>query len=127
MSTPRTLTRHAVTPADKRITITADERDPNAGNMSHHYRLSYDALGNGYVSTHAIDFQQGPVGEVGMNGITNEALLDIVLDRLEGAQEGPFACDYNADAINLIKAGLERLKDRTRDREARGVEGVSKA
>lgn len=74
-----------------------------------------------------LDFQKGPVGESGVNGLTNEVLLAVVLDRLSGFQTGPFPCNDNKDAITAISDGLEILKGRTRERMARGVEGLNKA
>ncbi len=56
------------------------------------------------------------------NGVTNEVLLAIVIDRLEGFQAGPFACDENARALNFCEFALDELHRRTRDRSARGVE-----
>ncbi len=47
-------------------------------------------------------------------GLTNEALLAIVLDRLEKFQEGPFACDENANALWHLKRALVHLHDRCR-------------
>jgi hypothetical protein len=63
--------------------------------------------------------------EVG--GVTNEALLAIVIDRLEGFQAGPFACSENFTALTNAQAALEALQARTRDRLARGVERQAKA
>lgn len=115
--------RHlAITEVEKGISITCDDRDnEKGGNMSHHYKLEYaDGCEQG------VSFQQGPVAENGINGITNEALLAIVIDRLEGAQEGPYKSRYNALAITKIEEAVLWLSRRTLDRQARGVEGTSK-
>jgi len=56
------------------------------------------------------------------NGVTNEVLLAIILDRLEGFQSGPFACDENATALTLCGGALYVLHERTRERLNRGVE-----
>jgi len=40
-----------------------------------------------------VSFQDGPVKETGINGIHNEDLLVIVLDRLEGFQRGQFEAE----------------------------------
>lgn len=116
----------ALTPTDKAITITADDRDPQAGNMSHDYDVTLTTEGGGQI-VNRIHFQHGPIKECGVNGITNEVLLALVIDRLEGAQLGPFASDDNATAITACRAASEALAKRTRDRIARGVEGQSKA
>ena len=130
----RTVPHTAVTPTDKALTITADDRDPQAGNMSHDYTITFPLREyhggidpTPYSPTINLHFQHGPIKEAGVNGITNEVLIAIIIDRLEGAQTGPFASDYNADAIVALRVASERLADRTRDREARGVEGQNKA
>ncbi|MCC6907075.1 MAG: hypothetical protein IT430_03965 [Phycisphaerales bacterium] len=73
-----------------------------------------------------IGFQSGPVCEVGVNGITNEALLAIVIDRLEGFQRGPMACFENREVLFHARRALTALHDRTRRRLAAGVEGRGK-
>lgn len=69
-------------------------------------------------------FQLGPIAEVGINGITNEILLAIVLDRLGWFQRGPFSCRENAIAYTKLEEALLWLHSRTRRRVARGVEGT---
>lgn len=61
------------------------------------------------------------------NGVTNEALLAIVIDRLEGFQRGPFACEENADALGSCRDAMLFLRSRTLDRMERGVEGKAEA
>ena len=70
-----------------------------------------------------ISFQDGNP-DVGINGISNEALLAIVEDRLEGFQGGRFACRETAVALTKIQEAMMWLQKRTRDRVARGVEGT---
>lgn len=60
-------------------------------------------------------------------GVTNEALLAIVIDRLEGFQSGEFPCQENQLAMNACRYALSHLKQRTRGRIARGVENQAKA
>lgn len=72
-----------------------------------------------------IRFQKGPIQEVGVNGISNEALLAVVEDRLLGFQSGEYACRENAVALTKIQEAMMWLQKRTRDRVARGVEGTS--
>lgn len=125
----RSVPTLALTPTDKAITITCDDRDPAAGNMSHVYTLSSRPLGGEpreYFDD-KINFQHGPVLEAGVNGLTNESLIAIVIDRLNGAQEGPFKSRENALAITALQEAELWLAKRTLDRMARGVEGQSKA
>jgi len=70
-----------------------------------------------------ISFQNGPVPEIGRNGITMEALLAIIIDRLRGFQSGSLACKENAFALEYAEKCLHCLKSRTRDRLKRSVEG----
>lgn len=72
-----------------------------------------------------IQFQTGPVQEAGVNGITHEALLSIVIHRLTSFQSGSFACRENAVALTHIESALMWLEKRTRDRIKRNVEGLS--
>ncbi len=74
-----------------------------------------------------IHFQNGGVAENGVNGVTNEALLQIVIDRLQCFQDGPFPCDENAKALICCENALAFLKERTRERQGRGVEGKETA
>jgi len=71
-----------------------------------------------------IDFQEGPINEVGVNGVTNEDLVAMVIARLEGFQKSEFACRENAIAITRFEEGLMWLGKRTKVREVRGVEGA---
>ena len=72
-----------------------------------------------------IKFQNGPILEFGVNGISNESLLAIVEDRLAGFQSGEFACRENAIALIKLQEAMMWLQKRTRDRMARGVEGTN--
>jgi hypothetical protein len=74
-----------------------------------------------------IGFQNGPIKEFGLNGITQEALLAIVIDRLRSFQAGPFSSRYNAIALTKTEEALMWLQRRTVDRIRRGVEGFNKA
>lgn len=123
----RTVPSLALTPTDKAISITCDNRDPASGNMSHDYTVSwpYDDK-NPTGGQCDIKFQHGPIAEHGVNGLTNEALIAIVIDRLNGAQEGNFRCRENALAITKLEEASLWLARSTLDRMARGVEGQSK-
>jgi hypothetical protein len=70
-----------------------------------------------------INFQNGAVKEHGVNGISNESLLAIVIDRLQGFQSGEFSCRENAIALTKLEEAMLWLHKRTKDRLERGVEG----
>ncbi|HEY4365896.1 MAG TPA: hypothetical protein VGN07_01570 [Steroidobacteraceae bacterium] len=113
----RFIEDHKVNPANDRVLIrVADE--PGAGGANHRYAVSWD---NGGTD---IDFQNGPIAEAGVNGITHEALLAIIADRLAAFQRGPYACNENAMALLKISEAQEWLYSRTRARVQRGVEGT---
>lgn len=105
-------------------TVNADERNPLNGNASHEYQIVYGADGEG-TGEQVIRFQNGPIKEAGVNGVTNEALLAIVEDRLDGFQSSKWACEENAEALKHIKLAIAALESRTQKRAARGVEGTS--
>lgn len=114
------ITAHKVQGVEKELTVrTADF--PGPGGAHHIYECRYDAPSN--VSIQRIRFQKGPVPKVGINGVTNEILLAIVMDRLEDFQKGDFACPENEEALKHVALALHALKKRTQDRLARGVEG----
>lgn len=74
-----------------------------------------------------IRFQLGPVKEVGENGCQMEDVLEVLTERLEGFQRGPFKCRENALAITKLQEAVHWLEHRTRDRRRRGVEGKNEA
>ena len=124
----REITDHMVNPANDKLTITVRD-EPGAGGACHEYEISgYSAPGipegSGYT---VLNFQNGPINEVGVNGITQEVLLAVVIDRLRSFQAGPFACRENALALTKLEEAQHWLHSRTRARMARGVEGTHAA
>ena len=117
----RELSSHKVTGLNEKISIDVVD-EPGPGGACHGYRISIDT-GNTIEKVY-IEFQNGPIQEVGVNGLSIEALLAIVEDRLLGFQSGQFACRENAVALTKIQESLMWLGKRTRDRLARGVEGT---
>ena len=76
----------------------------------------------GFIS---IKFQLGPVKEKGVNGTSIENVIDLLVRRLEGFQNGPFKCRENALAITKLEEAVQWLEHRTRKRVAQGVEGTN--
>ncbi len=128
----RTLTDHIVEgdSANHQLRITvADE--PGQGGANHKYvivwsRPSIEDPSGIQQDLYAVsvDFQNGPIKEFGVNGVTQEALLAIVIDRLRSFQAGPYASESNQKALDHTLLALSFLQDRTRERIARGVEGT---
>lgn len=120
----RQLTDHKVTGDSVNHQLEVKVMDePGAGNANHEYVISHDS---GKVNTlnHLISFQNGPIKEVGVNGVTHEALLAILIDRMRGFQAGQFACRENAIVLTHLEEALMWLKKRTEERIRRGVEGT---
>lgn len=117
----RKITDHIVNPVNDKIDISVCD-EPGAGGASHEYimRLPND-------DAFVVRFQNGPIAEKGINGITQEALIAICIDRLRSFQAGPFACRANALALTKLEESLQWLHSRTRARMVRGVEGKTVA
>ena len=132
----REITEHRVNPANDRLKIEVTDA-PGAGGANHRYEITgFDPRSNasagelkdipGHYNGLVLLFQNGPIPEAGVNGVTQEALLAIVADRLRSFQAGPYACRENALALTKIEEAQHWLHSRTRARMARGVEGTHK-
>jgi hypothetical protein len=129
----RTLTDHIVDgdSANHQLEILAVD-EPGQGGANHVYHITYpggislDSEGRNVigVTCHQIQFQNGPIKEFGVNGISHEALLAIIIDRLRSFQAGAFACAENQDALEHTQEALWALQSRTVSRIKRGVEGT---
>lgn len=118
----RELKNHRVAGKDTSTIWALDA--PGQGGACHAYRVWFgDALES--PSALEIYFQNGPIQEVGVNGVQQEHLLAIVEDRLACFQAGPFANTYNQEALACVRDALAALKRRTADRIARNVEGFN--
>jgi hypothetical protein len=147
----RHLTDHIVEgdSANHQLTITVLD-EPGAGGANHEYRIAarygkgekspqplrgrmgdqtikIESDGSFECTMERVVFQNGPIKEFGVNGITQEALLAIIIDRLRCFQAGPFSSPFNASALVHCEKALSDLQTRTRERIARGVEGTTKA
>lgn len=126
----RTLDEHKINPANDTLSIHVID-EPGSGGANHAYRVSgFDNTKNSSdpddqdADTTLILFQNGPISEAGVNGVTHEVLLAIVADRLRSFQKGPFACKANACALTHIEEAQHWLQQRTIERMRRGVEGT---
>jgi hypothetical protein len=126
----REITTHKVNGLNEALKIDVLDQ-PGAGGANHIYRIRMGAKpaadGSDYYSDEqTIQFQNGPIAEAGVNGISQEALLAIIQDRLECFQAGQYSCPENAEALSHVRLALHWLQKRTIERTARGVEGTSK-
>src|SRR5262245_22224366 len=100
------------------------------GHFEQHW-LGDDGNPAGGVSTgrgFTISWQHGPLGRgterQEPNGAFVEDIIQAVIGRLEYYQSSRFACQENADALEALQMAAEALDRRTKDREARQVEGT---
>jgi hypothetical protein len=121
----RLIEDHKVNPANDSITICVMD-EPGSGGANHHYTANWSEQ-DGSLQSLALKFQNGPINENGVNGVTQEVLLAIVADRLRSFQSGPFACKANACALTHIEEAMHWLQQRTIERMRRGVEGTHQA
>lgn len=130
----RELTSHKVNGCNESLRIEVLD-EIGSGGAHHLYQITgFNSASNGsdpwterhgHPAEHStILFQNGPIQEVGVNGLTHEALLAIVIDRLQCFQAGQYACRENAIALTKLEEAVMWLKKRTSDRIARGVEGT---
>lgn len=101
------------------VQVNAISADSGRINVDGHL---YDITAGDQIST--ISFQNGPVLQNGVNGITNEALLAILIHRTKLLNE-KFQCSENDRAIQHMEEALVNLEVRTARRMVRGVEGKS--
>jgi hypothetical protein len=126
----RILDEHKINPVNDRLGIVVTDV-PGAGGANHRYVINgFSATQNASSVEDDADacfilFQNGPIAEKGINGITQEALLAVVADRLRSFQAGDYACKENACALTHIEEALHWLQQRTIKRMRRGVEGTN--
>jgi hypothetical protein len=128
----RTIDDHKINPANDTLTIAVLD-EPGAGGANHLYEVSgFETGTNASLPSEGIQpkskttilFQNGPIPESGVNGLTHEVLLAIVADRLRSFQKGPYACKANACALTHIEEAQHWLQQRTIERMRREVEGT---
>ena len=115
----KTITTHIISKDDRQPSIQT-VGEPGVGGAAQSYVIKYP-YGGSRDKHVRLDFVS-----LTRMGVTNEALLAIVIDRLEGFQAGEFANEFNKAALPYCRAALGTLKARTRDRMDRGVEGKAK-
>lgn len=127
----REISSHKVNGLNEALQVVVLD-EPGQGNACHEYQVQtplkqpaeqfVEENSRLIRATCRIHFQNGPINEVGVNGISNEALLAVVRDRLEGFQAGEYASAANQDALDHVIIAMDFLKSRTKERMERGVE-----
>lgn len=106
--------------------VTADLRQSDNAhhaykiNVYHDYTTGMDAVP---VEEVVLNFQNGGLKEVGANGITDQALIAIVLDRVRSFNDGKFRCRENSMVVTKLEEAMMWMEKRSNDRAHRGVEG----
>jgi peptidyl-prolyl cis-trans isomerase B (cyclophilin B) len=117
------ITQHLVEGAGTSLLVVVDDEPSEISGENHQYRFT----GFDTKPDLSLQFQEGPIPSVGVNGVTLESVLAVSAHRLEGLQSGRFACEENQDALDHINKAIDALNRRTRARIARGVEGTHTA
>lgn len=127
-----------------RVVVVGDERYINYGESLYHLNrpkrplsirnwVDEDSLPAGGTADgegFSIKWQDGPVGERGVNGAQIEDIILALTSRLQFYQDaygGTFNSEYNANAIQHLNEALRQLELRTKERVERGVEGTHEA
>lgn len=125
----RELNDHKVNPANDVLHVAATDK-PGSGGACHRYEVRGFATERNPGREPESDaelvilFQNGPISEAGINGVTHEVLIAILCDRLRGFQSGTYNSTDNAEALAGLEQAQTALQRRTRVRMARGVEGT---
>lgn len=120
----RQVNYHKINPTNDLLDINVVDGE-GPGGANHVYVVEPPMSGGCEQLT--VKFQKGAIAENGVNGVTQEILLAIVIDRLRSFQNGPFSCRENAIALTKCEEALHWLHSRTLDRMRRGVEGKTAA
>ncbi len=66
-------------------------------------------------------YQSGLPTEVGVNGCRIDDVVNVAIDKLQFYQDGPLACEENAEAIRYLKLAKQSLAHRIQRRIDQGV------
>lgn len=109
----RELTTHRVSGLNERLTVVSTD-DVGPGGAFYDYCISIDhAPSHRPIDSCEIHFHKGDLAK-GANGISSEALLSIIEDRLTAFQSGPLACRENALALLHVQDARMCLQSRHR-------------
>lgn len=117
--TMREIKGHEANDMNKSLRVQAIDA-PGHGGACHEYLVEQRDGRRSWM----INFQNGPIAVAGVNGLTHEVLIAILMDRLDGFQKGDYACKENAEAFHHLDMARGWLTSRTRRRVDAGVEGT---
>lgn len=109
----REITTHRIGRLNECIKLeTEDVAGPGGANFLYKIGGIEGPIDNNPIPATEIRFQNGELDDVGANGLSNEVLLAIVIDRLEGFQRGQFKCRENALVITKLEEAMLWLTHR---------------
>ncbi len=96
-----------------------------SGGANHEYHITLNNGKDTASDVAIIQMQKGPRKNVdSIHGVIDSDLLEIVRDRLKAFQAGPFASEYNEQALKHIEQALTWMNKRVEDRVKRNVLGT---
>lgn len=96
-----------------------------SGGANHEYHITLNNGKDTASDVAIIQMQKGPRKNVdSIHGVIDSDLLEIVRDRLKAFQAGPFASEYNEQALKHIEQALTWMNKRVEDRIKRNVLGT---
>ena len=101
-------------------------KEPGAGGAPTFYRIEIGGTDERPLYVHTVEFQDRNPADA-ITGPSNEILIAVLIDRMQGFQNGPGKCRENAIALTHLEEALLWLQKRTRERLSRGVEGTTAA
>lgn len=112
----RQITSHKINSANEGLTVEA-VGEPGVDGACQRYRIH-----NGQLQQRNPDafnvcelrFQTGPIAEVGMDGLTDLALLAVLEDRMSGRENIGGGDPLNYEALESVRIAIEALGDLSR-------------
>lgn len=98
--------RNALIDEGMTYVIAGDEVADEANPTNHDFRI-YRTTDDKMVGF--LHFQQGSLSEEGVNGVLNEDLLNILIDRVESFQRSKLRCRENENALQHLYEALTWL------------------
>lgn len=104
----------------------ADEKGNGGANHEYHIVINDGKEKEFANDVVVIQFQNGARKEMdSIHGVIDTDLLEIVRHRMQCFQDGPYASEYNAKALEHIELALMYLNRRVEDRVERNVLGTN--
>ena len=112
---------------NRAVTIFAEEPEDEGAPARYSIRVALPPQLSSEVLAVELPFQRGAVGVDGsnVNGISDEALIEVLINRLKVYQAGKWAGETNGTALSHLEKALAALEDRTAKRRSAGVEGTT--